>query len=112
MLARVGAENCCFLVLRGGSPSSRSKALTGKAIFASVGGVVDGYGNALAETINDVFKTEVIWRRGSTHSMEAIEFRTVDWFNPLRLLEPITNIPPIEAEATCYAAQEPTAMAA
>jgi len=36
----------------------------------------------------------------------------VDWFNNRRLLEPIGNIPPAEAEARYYAAQEPIPLAA
>ena len=48
-------------------------------------------------------KAEVIHRRGSWRTMEAVEFATlgwVDWFNNRRLLEPIGNIPPVEAEET------------
>ena len=58
--------------------------------------------NALAETINGLYKAEVIHRRGPWRSFEAVEFATlewVDWFNNRRLLEPIGNIPPAEAEA-------------
>ena len=67
--------------------------------------------NALAETINGLFKAEVIHRRGPWRSVEAVEFATlewVDWFNHRRLLDPIGNVPPAEAEARYYAqAQEP-----
>jgi hypothetical protein len=55
----------------------------------------------LAETINGLYKAEVIHRLGPWRSFEAVEFATlewVDWFNHLRLLEPIGNIPPAEAE--------------
>ena len=71
--------------------------------------------NALAETINGLFKAEVIHRRGPWRSFEAVEFATlewVDWFNNRRLLEPIGNIPPAEAEANFYAALEQSALAA
>ena len=71
--------------------------------------------NALAETINGLFKTEVIRRRGPWRSLEAVEFATlewVDWFNHRRLLEPIGNIPPAEAEARYYAQLEERAVAA
>ena len=47
--------------------------------------------------------------------MEAVELVTlewVDWFNHRRLLEPIGNMPPAEAEARCYAELEATALAA
>ena len=84
-------------------------------IEPSVGSVGDSYDNALAETINGLFKTEVIRRRGPWRNMEAVEFATlewVDWFNNRRLLEPIGNIPPAEAEARYYAAQQEVALAA
>jgi putative transposase len=70
-------------------------------IEPSVGSVGDSYDNALAESINGLYKTEVIRRRGPWKSLEAVEFATlewVDWFNHRRLLEPIGNIPPAEAE--------------
>ena len=54
----------------------------------------------------------MIWRRGPWRSLEAVEFATlewVDWFNNRRLLEPIENIPPAEAEAAYYRAKEETA---
>ena len=81
----------------------------------SVGSVGDSYDNALAETINGLYKTEVIRRRGPWRTLEAVEFATlewVDWFNNRRLLEPIGNIPPAEAEARYYAQTEDVAMAA
>jgi len=84
-------------------------------IEPSVGSVGDSYDNALAETINGLFKTEVIRRRGPWRSLEAVEFATlewVDWYNNRRLLEPIGNIPPAEAEARYYAQLEGPAMAA
>ena len=88
---------------------------TSNGIEPSVGGVGDSYDNALAETINGLFKTEVIRRRGPWRSLEAVEFATlewVDWYNNRRLLEPIGNIPPAEAEARYYAQLEVPAMAA
>ena len=81
----------------------------------SVGSVGDSYDNALAETINGLFKTELIHRRGPWRSAEAVELATlewVDWFNNRRLLEPIGNIPPAEAEARYYAQAQEHAMAA
>ena len=53
-----------------------------------------------------LYKAEVIHRRGPWRSFEAVEFCTlewVDWFNNGRLLEPIGNIPPAEAEERYYA---------
>ena|SRR5436309_15864613 len=62
-----------------------------------------------------VYKAEIIHRRGPWRSLEAVEFATlewVDWFNNRRLLEPIGNIPPAEAEERYYAMLEQPAMAA
>jgi transposase InsO family protein len=84
-------------------------------IEPSVGSVGDSYDNALAETINGLYKAEVIHRRGPWRSFEAVEFATlewVDWFNNRRLLEPIGNIPPAEAEERYHAMLEQPAMAA
>jgi len=84
-------------------------------IEPSVGSVGDSYDNALAETINGLYKAEVIHRRGPWRSFEAVEMATlewVDWFNNRRLLEPIGNIPPAEAEANYYAQKEEFAMVA
>ncbi|CAO3426860.1 Mobile element protein [Azospirillum doebereinerae] len=71
--------------------------------------------NALAETINGLYETEVIRRRGPWRTLETVEFAPlewVDWFNHRRSLEPIGNIPPPEAEARYYARTEDVAMAA
>jgi hypothetical protein len=84
-------------------------------IEPSVGSVGDSYDNALAETINGLFKAEIIHRRGPWRSFEAVESASlewVDWFNNRRLLEPIGNIPPPEAEANFYAALETEPIAA
>jgi putative transposase len=84
-------------------------------IEPSVGSVGDSYDNALAETINGLYKAEVIHRRGPWRSFEAVEYATlewVDWFNNRRLLEPIGNILPAEAEARYYAALDELPMAA
>ena len=80
-----------------------------------MGSVGDSYDNALAETINGLFKAKVIHRRGPWRNFEAVEYATlewVDWFNNRRLLEPIGNIPPAEAEANFYAALKTEDMAA
>ncbi|MBK45294.1 MAG: IS3 family transposase [Roseovarius sp.] len=92
-----------------------TERLADAGIEPSVGSVGDSYDNALAETINGLFKAEVIHRRGPWRSFDAVEYATlewVDWFNNRRLLEPIGNIPPAEAEANFYAALETEAMAA
>src|SRR5690606_35623194 len=82
-----------------------TERLAESGIEPSVGSVGDTYDNALAETVIGLFKTEVIRRRGPWRSLEAVEFATlewVDWFNTRRLLEPIGNIPPAEAEVRYY----------
>lgn len=92
-----------------------TERLAEAGIEPSVGSVGDSYDNALAETINGLFKAEVIHRRGPWRNAEAVEFATlewVDWFNHRRLLEPIGNIPPAEAEAAYYAQLEAIPMAA
>ena len=92
-----------------------TERLAEAGIEPSVGSVGDSYDNALAETINGLFKAEVIPRRGPWRSFEAVEYATlewVDWLNNRRLLEPIGNIPPAKAEANFYAALETEAIAA
>ena len=82
---------------------------------SSVGSVGDSYDNALAETINGLYKTEVIRRRGPWRHIDDVEYATlewVDWFNHRRLLEPIGNVPPAEFEQAYYRQLEESAMAA
>lgn len=67
--------------------------------------------NALAETINGLYKAELIHRRAPWKTREAVELATlewVSWFNHHRLLEPIGYIPPAEAEANFWRDQGPT----
>lgn len=92
-----------------------TERLAEAGIEPSVGSVGDSYDNALAETINGLYKAEVIHRRGPWRSFEAVEYATlewVDWFNNRRLLEPVGNIPPAEAEERYYAMLDETRMAA
>ena len=91
-----------------------TERLAEAGIEPSVGSVGDSYDNALAETINGLCKAEVIHRRGLWKNLDAVEFATlewVDWFNHRRILEPIGNIPPAEAEARYYAALEQPVLA-
>lgn len=86
-----------------------SERLAECGIQASVGSTGDSYDNALAESINGLFKAEVIWRNGPWRNAEAVEFATlawVDWFNNRRLLEPIGDVPPIEFEQAYYRQRE------
>jgi transposase InsO family protein len=83
-------------------------------IEPSMGSIGDSYDNALAETINGLFKAEVIWPNRPWRTIEEVEFATlewVDWFNNRRLLSSIGDIPPAEFEAMYYENQEGPAMA-
>ena len=82
-----------------------SERLAEAGIEPSVGSTGDSYDNALAETLNGLYKAEVIHRCGPWKTAEAVELATLDWvawFNHQRLLEPIGYIPPAEAEANYY----------
>ena len=71
-----------------------NKRLAEADMDASVVSVGDSCDNALAETINGLYKTEVIRRRGPWRNIAEVEYATlewVDWFNNRRLLEPIGN---------------------
>jgi putative transposase len=92
-----------------------TERLAGAGIEPSVGSVGDSYDNALAETINGLFKAEVIHQRAPWRSFEAVEYATlewVDWYNHRRLLAPIGNVPPAEAEARYHAYVGDQALAA
>ena len=74
-------------------------------IRPSVGSKGDSYDNALAETINGLYKAELIHRRGPWKTRESVELATlqwVHWFNHTRLLTPIGGVPPAEAEANYW----------
>ena len=81
-----------------------SERLAEAGIEPSVGSKGDSYDNALAETINGLYKAEVIHRRSwpTRESVELATLQWVSWFNTHRLLEPIGYIPPAEAEANYY----------
>ena len=79
-------------------------------IEPSVGSRGDSYDNALAETINGLYKAELIHRRAPWKSREAVELATlewVSWFNHRRLLGSIGYVPPADAEAAYYQQQQP-----
>ena len=85
-----------------------TERLAEAGIEPSVGSRGDSYDNALAETINGLYKAEVIHRRGPWKTKAAVEWATlewVSWFNHHRLLESIGYIPPAEAEAMYYQQQ-------
>ena len=82
-----------------------TERLAEAGIEPSVGSRGDSYDNALAETINGLYKAELIHRRAPWKSREAVELATLEWvawFNHHRLLESIGYIPPAEAEANYY----------
>ncbi len=78
-------------------------------VRTSLPGDRDSYDNALGETINGLYKTEVIHPNGPWRNVDEVEFATlewVDWFNHRRLLEPIGNVPPAEFEARYHGARD------
>ena len=92
-----------------------TERLAEAGVESSVGSVGDSYDNAMAETINGLYKTEVIHRRGPWRQIDEVEYATlewVDWFNHRRLLEPIGNVPPAEFELAYYHQLEELAMVA
>ena len=82
-----------------------TERLAEASIEPSVGSRGDSYDNALAETINGLYKTELIHRRAPWKTRESVELATLEWvhwFNHIRLLEPIGYVPPAEAEANYW----------
>jgi putative transposase len=82
-----------------------SERLAEAGIEPSVGSKGDSYDNALAETINGLYKAEVIHRRGPWKTKQAVELATlewVSWFNHHRLMGPLGNVPPVEFEANYH----------
>lgn len=82
-----------------------SERLKDVNISPSTGTVGDAYDNALAESINGLYKTEVIRRRGRWKGLEDVEFATLDWvhwYNTKRLMSSIGDVPPAEYEAAYY----------
>ncbi|ENB56114.1 integrase core domain protein [Escherichia coli P0298942.6] len=74
-------------------------------LLASTGSTGDSYDNAMAESINGLYKAEVIHRKGWKNCAE-VELATltwVDWYNNRRLLERLGHTPPAEAEKAYYA---------
>jgi len=82
-----------------------TERLAQAGIEPSVGSRGDSYDNALAESVNGLYKAELIHRRAPWKTRAAVELATlewVSWFNHHRLLEPIGYIPPAEAEVNYY----------
>nr|WP_232110463.1 IS3 family transposase [Nocardia wallacei] len=93
-----------------------SERLAEAGIQPSVGAVGSSFDNALAETVNGLYKTELIKPRGPWRTLDHVEFATaewVDWFNHRRLYQYCGDIPPAEMEAAHYAqnpAQQPAGL--
>lgn len=82
-----------------------TERLLDAGIDASIGATGDSFDNALAETINGLYKTELIKARGPWRTADHVEIATlewVDWFNHSRLYEHCGDIPPAELEAAYY----------
>ena len=89
----------------GGSPEA--------GVSPSVGSVGDSFDNALAETINGLYKTELIKPRGPWKTDDDVEIATaewVDWFDHRPLYEYCGDMPPTELEAAYYAHHQPQAV--
>lgn len=82
-----------------------SERLDEAGIEPSVGSKGDSYDNALAETINGLYKAELIRRRAPWKTREAVELATLEWvawFNNHRLMAALDYVPPAEFEANYY----------
>ena len=77
---------------------------------ASVGSKGDSYDNALAESFNGLYKTELIHRRGPWKNADDVEWATmiyIDWFNNRRIHSSLGDLSPAEFEAAFYDETEP-----
>jgi putative transposase len=91
-----------------------TERLAEAGLVASVGSRGDSYDNALAESFNGLYKTELIHRRGVWDGLDDVEYATleyVDWFNRRRLHSELGMVPPAEFEAIYYDQMEPAALA-
>ena len=85
-----------------------TERLSASGIEGSVGSVGDSYDNALAETINGLYKAELIYKEGPWQGRDAVELATfhwVHWYNHKRLYEVLGYVPPAEYEEAWYARQ-------
>jgi transposase InsO family protein len=82
-----------------------SERLEEAKIGASVGSIGDSYDNALAETINGLYKAEVIEHEGPWSGKKDVEMATLNWVywcNEKRLFGPLGYISPAPAESNFY----------
>jgi putative transposase len=92
-----------------------TERLAEAGIERSVGSVGDAYDNALAESVNSLYKAELIRRRGPWRGIDDVEIATlewIDWFTNRRLLGPIGYVPPVEFEQAYYSLQNSAVMSA
>ena len=91
-----------------------TERLAEAGVAASVGSRGDSYDNALAESFNGLYKTELIRKDGPWRGLEDVEFATLeylDWFNQRRLHSELGMIPPAEFEAAHYHEEAPALLA-
>ena len=91
-----------------------SERLDEAGAVASVGSKGDSYDNALAESFNSLYKSELIHRKGPWRNVEHVEWATlnyVDWFNNRRIHESLDYVPPVEFEAHYYGSNESESLA-
>ncbi len=92
-----------------------TERLDDAGVVNSVGSRGDSYDNALAETVNGLYKAELIGRRGPWRSVEQVELETaawVHWWNTDRLHSACGDVPPAEFEAVYHQRLEATTLAA
>lgn len=86
-----------------------TERLEDAGVVNSVGSKGDSYDNALAETVNGLYKAELINRRGPWRSVEQVELETaawVHWWNTSRLHSACGDVPPAEYEAAYWTTQQ------
>jgi len=91
-----------------------SERLDEAGAVASVGSKGDSYDNALAESFNSLYKSELIHRKGPWRNVEHVEWATlnyVDWFNNRRIHESLGYVPPVEFEDHYYGPNESESLA-
>ena len=85
-----------------------TERLAEAGVVTSVGSRGDSYDNAMAESVNGLYKTELVRKQGPWRGLEDLEFATlkwVDWYNHRRLFSALGYVPPAEYEANHYSEQ-------
>ncbi len=80
----------------------------------SVGSVGDSYDNALAESVNGIYKTDLINRKGPWRTVDDVELATfewIDWYNHCRIHSGCGDMPPVEFESAFYLQDEAAVLA-